>query len=70
MFRSVDEQAISQYFPVKTVVPAILKLYEDLLGLEIVKMDKSEGETWHEGEYFPFSARHNMHSSHDCFHRG
>lgn len=51
---SVDENLLQEYFPVSHVVPAVLDLYKDLLGIELVKVPKEEGETYHEGS-FPFT---------------
>ncbi|GAA5912308.1 metalloendopeptidase [Sporobolomyces salmoneus] len=45
---SVDENLLQEYFPVSHVVPAVLDLYKDLLGIELVKVPKEEGETYHE----------------------
>ncbi|GAA6035656.1 hypothetical protein JCM8097_004955 [Rhodosporidiobolus ruineniae] len=48
---SLDQTLVKQYFPVKTVVPAILAIYKDLLGVELVPVPRTEeagGESWHE----------------------
>ncbi|KAI9501999.1 hypothetical protein BX070DRAFT_239926 [Coemansia spiralis] len=42
---NVDDEEIKQYFPVEHVVPAILKIYQTMLSLRIVKVDSSS--VWH-----------------------
>ncbi|GAA5998615.1 metalloendopeptidase [Rhodotorula paludigena] len=46
----LDEDAVKQYFPVAHVVPAVLGIYKDLLGVEIIPVPRTRdagGETWH-----------------------
>jgi len=40
----LDDQLVKEYFPVSVVVPAILDIYQSLLGVRFVEM---KGETWH-----------------------
>ncbi|KAI0632166.1 metallopeptidase MepB [Trametes polyzona] len=41
---SLDQQLVKEHLPVSVVVPAILDIYQNLLGVTFVQM---EGETWH-----------------------
>ncbi|CCM01864.1 uncharacterized protein FIBRA_03935 [Fibroporia radiculosa] len=41
----LDEQKVKEHFPVSTVVPAILDIYQNLLGVQFVEI---KGETWHQ----------------------
>ncbi|OJT11543.1 Thimet oligopeptidase [Trametes pubescens] len=41
---SLDDQLVKEYFPVSFVVPAILEIYQNLLGVKFIQI---EGETWH-----------------------
>ncbi|KAH9939164.1 Metalloprotease [Amylocystis lapponica] len=41
---SLDEQRVKEFFPVSVVVPAILDIYQNLLGVRFVEI---QGETWH-----------------------
>jgi Zn-dependent oligopeptidase len=50
---NLDEGLLQEYFPVSHVVPAVLGLYKELLGIELVKVPKEHGETYHEGEFQP-----------------
>ncbi|KAI0670782.1 Metalloprotease [Trametes maxima] len=40
----LNEEQVKEYFPVSFVVPAILKIYRELLGVSFIE---AEGETWH-----------------------
>ncbi|KAI0789664.1 metallopeptidase MepB [Abortiporus biennis] len=40
----LDDSLVKEYFPVSFVVPAILEIYQHLLG---VKFIEAKGETWH-----------------------
>ncbi|KAI0771258.1 Metalloprotease [Trametes elegans] len=40
----LDAQVVKEYFPVSVVVPAILEIYQNLLGVKFVE---TKGETWH-----------------------
>lgn len=42
----LDDSVVKEYFPVSTVVPAILEIYQNLLG---VRFEGMQGSTWHEG---------------------
>jgi hypothetical protein len=42
----LDDEAIKTYFRVDRVVPTILRIYQDLLG---VRFEEVKGETWHPG---------------------
>ncbi|KAI0372212.1 Metalloprotease [Pilatotrama ljubarskyi] len=41
---SLDDQLVKNHFPVSVVVPAILEIYQNLLGVKFVEV---EGEMWH-----------------------
>ena len=40
----LDDMKVKEYFPVDKVVPAILEIYQNLLGVKFVEI---KGETWH-----------------------
>lgn len=42
----LDDMLVKEYFPVNVVVPAILEIYQNLLGVKFVE---TKGETWHPG---------------------
>lgn len=42
----LDQNLVKEYFPVSVVVPAILQIYQSLLGVTFVE---DKGQTWHEG---------------------
>ena len=42
----LDDMLVKEYFPVSVVVPAILEIYQNLLGVKFVEV---KGETWHPG---------------------
>ena len=42
----VDEQAIKAYFPMDHVLSEIIKIYSELLHLDIRRVE-AEGATWH-----------------------
>ncbi len=42
----LDDMLVKEYFPVSVVVPAILEIYQKLLGVKFVE---AKGETWHPG---------------------
>ena len=44
----VDRNLVKEYFPVASVVPAVIKIYEDLLGVKFVE-DKRANDLWHPG---------------------
>ena len=41
---ALDDALVKEYFPVSVVVPTILEIYQNLLG---VRFEKLDGETWH-----------------------
>ncbi|KAK2465233.1 hypothetical protein APHAL10511_002587 [Amanita phalloides] len=41
----LDDMLVKEYFPVSTVVPAILSTYQNLLGVRFVEIN---GSTWHQ----------------------
>ncbi|KAH9922802.1 metallopeptidase MepB [Epithele typhae] len=41
---NLDDMLVKEYFPVTKVVPAILDIYQNLLGVKFVE---EKGETWH-----------------------
>lgn len=46
----LDEAKVKEYFPVDVVVPVILKIYQDLLGVSFVEITK-DVDTWHPGHF-------------------
>lgn len=42
----LDDMKVKEYFPVAVVVPAILQIYQDLLGVKFVEV---KGDLWHPG---------------------
>ena len=44
----LDDMLVKEYFPVSVVVPAILEIYQNLLGVKFVEV---KGETWHPGNH-------------------
>ena len=47
----LDDMLVKEYFPVSKVVPAILDIYQNLLGVTFVEV---KGETWHPGQSSSF----------------
>ncbi|ODQ80313.1 hypothetical protein BABINDRAFT_161269 [Babjeviella inositovora NRRL Y-12698] len=43
----IDDQKISEYFPIQSVVPKILHLYETLFNLKFIQVDENRS-VWHE----------------------
>ncbi|GAA5990167.1 hypothetical protein JCM10908_005855 [Rhodotorula pacifica] len=46
----LDDNLVKEYFPVSKVVPAVLDIYKDLLGIELVPVPRDDavgGLTWH-----------------------
>ncbi|KAA1469830.1 metallopeptidase MepB [Dentipellis sp. KUC8613] len=41
---ALDDSLVKEYFPVSVVVPTILEIYQNLLG---VRFEEVKGETWH-----------------------
>jgi hypothetical protein len=44
----LDENEIKEYFPVSKVVPTILGIYQDLLGVRFEEAKGEQAGTWHE----------------------
>ena len=44
----LDDMLVKEYFPVSVVVPAILSIYQNLLGVRFVEI---KGSTWHQGSF-------------------
>ncbi|GAA5858855.1 hypothetical protein JCM1840_006588 [Sporobolomyces johnsonii] len=47
----LDDNLVKEYFPVSHVVPTVLSIYKDLLGVELIPVPRTEeagGITWHE----------------------
>jgi Zn-dependent oligopeptidase len=44
----LDDMVVKEYFPVSVVVPTILSIYQNLLG---VRFQEIKGSTWHPGPY-------------------
>ncbi|GAA6061578.1 hypothetical protein JCM10212_004328 [Sporobolomyces blumeae] len=45
----LDDTLLQEYFPVSHVIPAVLEIYKGLLGVELVKVPKTDeagGKTW------------------------
>lgn len=47
----LDDMIVKEYFPVSVVVPTILSIYQNLLG---VRFQEITGSTWHPGLYFRY----------------
>jgi Zn-dependent oligopeptidase len=47
---SLDESVVKEYFPVSVVVPTILNIYQDLLGVKFVEIKDDAKDVWHPGE--------------------
>ncbi len=45
----LDDNLVKEYFPVDVVVPAILEIYQELLGVKFRSSPEGVG-TWHPGE--------------------
>lgn len=45
-----DQQSFSEYFPLETVVPNMLTMFEDLLGFHFAELraEEKEGKVWHD----------------------
>lgn len=44
---NLDESIVKEYFPVSVVVPTILKIYQDLLGVQFVEIKGDTKDVWH-----------------------
>jgi hypothetical protein len=42
----LDDMLVKEYFPVSVVIPAILSIYQNLLGVRFAEI---KGTTWHQG---------------------
>ena len=49
---SLDGSLVKEYFPVSFVVPAMLDIYQHLLGVKFVEIHGDAKDTWHFGESF------------------
>ncbi|KAF7314180.1 Thimet oligopeptidase [Mycena kentingensis (nom. inval.)] len=45
----LDDMLVKEYFPVSIVVPAIMEIYQTMLG---VRFEEIKGSTWHPGKLF------------------
>ncbi|KAG2357602.1 hypothetical protein BDR07DRAFT_1453044 [Suillus spraguei] len=43
----LDESLVKEYFPVSVVVPTILKMYQDLLGVKFIEIKDGNKDVWH-----------------------
>jgi len=50
---SLDGSLVKEYFPVSFVVPAILNIYQSLLGVKFVEVDGETKDVWRPGESSP-----------------
>lgn len=50
----LDDSLVKEYFPVDVVVPAIMKVYQEMLGVKFVQLGANveNGEVWHQGRIF------------------
>ena len=44
----LDDSLVKEYFPVSVVVPTILEIYQNLLGVKFEEI--KDGSTWHPGK--------------------
>ena len=51
---SLDDMVVKEYFPVSTVVPAILGIYQNLLGVHFKEIQ--DASTWHPGMFVQYSS--------------
>ena len=49
----LDDNLVKEYFPVDVVVPVILEIYQELLGVTFVEI-KNDGKLWHPGLHLCF----------------
>ena len=54
----MDDMIVKEYFPVSTVVPAILDIYQNLLGVQFETIQNAS--TWHPGILVSFSINLNL----------
>jgi Zn-dependent oligopeptidase len=50
---SLDDTVVKEYFPVSAVVPAILDIYQNLLGVQFEEIQNAS--KWHAGMIVSFS---------------
>ncbi|KDQ54212.1 hypothetical protein JAAARDRAFT_135927, partial [Jaapia argillacea MUCL 33604] len=60
----LNDALVKEYFPVTVVVPTILEIYQNLLG---VKFEEIKGETWHPVEVQQFAVWRDNAKSEDDF---
>jgi Zn-dependent oligopeptidase len=58
----LDDNFIKEYFPVDVVVPAILEIYQELLGVKFRDVT-GKTSTWHSGDFAFCIARSALHRS-------
>lgn len=46
---SLDDSLVKAYFPVSVVVPAILGIYQNLLGVRFIEIKGDARDVWHPG---------------------
>ena len=54
----LDDMLVKEYFPVSTVVPAILEIYQNLLGVQFEVIQNAS--TWHPGMFISFCITSNL----------
>ena len=45
----LDDSLVKEYFPVSVVVPAILDIYQNLLGVKFTEIKGDARDVWHPG---------------------
>jgi hypothetical protein len=51
---SLDGSLVKEYFPVSFVVPAILEIYQTLVGIKFIEISDEAKDVWHPGELSPY----------------
>ena len=54
----MDDMIVKEYFPVSSVVPAILDIYQNLLGVQFEAIENPS--TWHPGMFVSISITLNL----------
>ena len=49
---SLDDSLVKEFFPVSVVVPAVLDIYQNLLGVKFVEITSDARDVWHPGGCF------------------